>query len=911
MARETQSRDRASIALEPADVRGNKTASHLKWAELARSVEVERIRTALNQKGCLGVIITGAHGVGKTSLGRLVVSSLGTAPHVIQLRSKGNSDATPYSCFSFMLARLPQKFLSSPTGILQGITSMIREDAGDKDVVIVVDNPVGIDEMSTGVLMNILATGAARIIAIAPNVSDLPADFHWLLQDGRLSEVRLETLSRQQTSQVLSAMLGNHLTTALVSTFHAITGGNPMLLESLVSEQRLCGNLVLEGTVWTLLDEVVLEGGHGLEEIVRSRWLREDSETREVMELLACARRVPLQNLATLFSARTLANMEDSGLLVVDDSERRWTSLRLQYVADVVRGWLTVPRRRKLRSLLLGDTEPELWEMTAEDLLGYAAWTHECVEQLGPAHALAAAGVAIQQFDPHFALACAADIRRTDPQWVGGQQRKAEAHLLLSEPEAALAAIHDVSPEQIEALDPLQLVNYVSARCSALRWLPGGVETITQVLDETRDRLDEFARMSDAAAERLGQAIQRLELEEFMHKAYLGEYTEIIDSLEKAAADHSFGNIAHSLNCAVILIEAYAVTGRELDALRLAEETSSRIAAGPDLPGLWDHYRMRAFCAMLQAGQWRSCLRLLASGPAATPAKLQYRGSVLELAVGIAHLFSGRGEKASDSLLSAVVQLEHRPVMNLLPVAYAATAFAFGQQGDSATAYKYLALADQSQGPSSYMARWAARFCSDMARRWLGEPDARERLVESAREDIAHRRYTTAGISLVGATVNGRDEDYVLMEEIAEYRQGPMARLSGLIAKGCHAHNPRTMMEAADIAASLEMDVMEARCVALALDFARQTSDYQTSRQAQARLDRLSQLVAELPVVPRGNTPLLTERERQIARLAGHGISNREIAKDIGVSVRTVEGHLYQVFAKLSVSSRRDLLGLV
>jgi DNA-binding CsgD family transcriptional regulator len=84
-----------------------------------------------------------------------------------------------------------------------------------------------------------------------------------------------------------------------------------------------------------------------------------------------------------------------------------------------------------------------------------------------------------------------------------------------------------------------------------------------------------------------------------------------------------------------------------------------------------------------------------------------------------------------------------------------------------------------------------------------------------------------------------------------------------------------------------------------------------SARAAQTRLDSLTATVATLPIVPSSGSPLLTARERQIARLAGRGTSNRDIAQEMGVSVRTVEGHLYQVFTKLGVTSRGDLPGLV
>lgn len=69
----------------------------------------------------------------------------------------------------------------------------------------------------------------------------------------------------------------------------------------------------------------------------------------------------------------------------------------------------------------------------------------------------------------------------------------------------------------------------------------------------------------------------------------------------------------------------------------------------------------------------------------------------------------------------------------------------------------------------------------------------------------------------------------------------------------------------------------------------------------------LSQKLPEAQV-PRRWAEVLSKREQQVAELVTTGISNREVADQLHICVRTVKEHLTSIFAKLEVQDRLHLV---
>jgi DNA-binding NarL/FixJ family response regulator len=68
----------------------------------------------------------------------------------------------------------------------------------------------------------------------------------------------------------------------------------------------------------------------------------------------------------------------------------------------------------------------------------------------------------------------------------------------------------------------------------------------------------------------------------------------------------------------------------------------------------------------------------------------------------------------------------------------------------------------------------------------------------------------------------------------------------------------------------------------------------------------VQQLQTGRPIAAAGAVEKLTDREIEVLRLAAKGLTNKGIGQALGISSRTVQGHLASVYGKLHVNSRTE-----
>jgi DNA-binding CsgD family transcriptional regulator len=242
--------------------------------------------------------------------------------------------------------------------------------------------------------------------------------------------------------------------------------------------------------------------------------------------------------------------------------------------------------------------------------------------------------------------------------------------------------------------------------------------------------------------------------------------------------------------------------------------------------------------------------------------------------------------------------------------------------GDAGTAERALADAQRTNRSRArlYDADWARAQAWTLAA--AGRPTAALRAVDDAAEvAVRAERWAYEVLALhdrarLGGPA-GAAPAVRRLDELAGMVDGQLAAACAAHARALAAGDGAGLDAAASTFVDLGFDLFAAEAQAAAADAHRRAGGAASANASAQRARRLAEACegASTPVLrslTAGDQPAeLTPRERETAGLAARGLTDREIADALFLSVRTVHAHLRSVYAKLGVSGRRELADLL
>lgn len=874
------------------------------WPLIGRNQAVSDITRALAESTG-GVLVTGASGTGKTFLTTHALKQFRDDSLVVTLRCSAALSRSPYGALNMLLSDLEPGYLNHPVLVLSGLMRLLRERAKGKTVYLFVDNAGEADELTAVTIAQLARNRAVRLVLTCSDPLRLSAEISGLCDGGFLTRVNLEPLSFREAVSWLEEGLSAKVSHSAVQSLWAASDGNPHYLKMLAMELADSGSLVVRDGVWVLTADHHVHG-RAITDLIATRLGRMGEADRRILEILSLAETLPLDTLLTLVDADDVDALEERGVLAVEDSLPRRVRIQNQLVADVVRENVPPGRSNELREMVLLAAAPSLRTPATE--LPFAVWALECGAVLSTEESLSAARLANRRLDAALALRFVRSVPGHEA-LAAAVTEEVVALMTLGEVEEALDVVRrhrKASPE-----DPAlaEWIGLLLAESSVFLATPDAWREATDSLAKARKVLyeDGSGPAAGLSAPDLRGIREQLTLAEAEAAGYSGNYQDMAATLADALNNVEFHSPEFRLQAGSWLCEAWAVTGRQSDAAELAEQLKLQCLR-PEIPvAIAQSVISRLRFAYLVAGRWDEAAETLQTEDWLPSSVIYRRFSATEVPEAICACMQGRGRDGLDLLVPGISQLRIQDTDGILPLACAAAAYASALQGERERALGYLAETESGSRRKSWKVSRAEGYFTALARAELeGSRTGIEQLLRMAEDDRVSGNVGHELLCLSSAVRLGEPGAAPRLLASAGESQGPFAELCGQYARGVMSGEADELMAAANLAARMHND-------RFALDIAESVLNLD-----QARLERslirqakhLAETCRRRLRTPQDGTHdrlTLTARELQIAQLAAAGASNKSIAAQLHVSVRTVEGHLYQIYGKLKIEERLEL----
>ncbi len=869
------------------------------WPLVGREIEIDFLLRTIGRNP-VGVVVSGEIGVGKTRLAAAVAERLRaegwSVTHHVATVARASIPFAPF-------APLLDAAATSPDPLQRLVDATARLAGGPRQrVALHVDDAQWLDGESWAFLHHVTEAAGATVLLTARATDPRMAEVAAASRSMGMARLELLPLSRVEVDALLRATLPGQ-TSAQRHELWKLTQGNPLYLHEAVTRAQERGTT----------DALAVIQGAGLDAVVDARLDDLGPEHRRVLELVAVGGLAPVDLLRARSSDAVLADLEQRRLLVVEEAGRRlMAQLAHPIYAEVVAARMgkaaRLARRRELLEELVRHASRR-----QSDLVQIAVWGVEQGDAVDPAVLLRVAqrlsgythetspgsGPVLPPLQGDL-LAIAARLAKAAVDGGGGFDAARcwfgiEAHIdgRSAETADALARM-----DGLAVTDEQKALTATSA--ATLRVLSGW-----QSPDETVAELEGLQATAEGATWGVVGSVLAMTMSLF------GRYQEAADVGRRVLTD-PLTTPRDRLVAAGPVIGSLAVLGHSTEALALSDQA---IVAVPP-----------------EADQWSLGVLVYAR-----IAALAANGLIPE-AEAFAAQMASVAESAGNTLGMVLFGMSHaqmglergRPRDALDAVAVALAAGPGPQEGGPShhaalhalAAHAHALLGDRRQASSSLEASEAVASRTRLfdvvgaqSRAWVAVVEGR------------HRAAVATLRGVIGGESNNRHGVMSCLHDLARLgERGCGAEMQRLVDGGvdgdrwaaCTAHavafdagDGAALDAASDDFVRIGMTLVAAEAAAQAANAHRNAGNraLAAASTASSRRHAAECQGASTPalVVEGDAATLLTRREFEVAQLAARGATDRAIADELGLSLRTVETYMHRVYFKLGVSGRTDL----
>lgn len=827
---------------------------------------VQQIHATLVNNETSGVVIVGPSGSGRRSAFDEAFTRLGGGARLVKLNGSSFGTQVPRGVLSFLLAQLEPEQSATRHTLIHGLADLLCHD-GNPSVVLLGRADL-VDEESASLIAQLASMRKIKLAVHCAQIRELPRDLLALYRSGQLGHVTVRRMDVTDARYVLTGALGARVSAFAAATLHYLADSNRTLMLQLARTWASDGQLVQRNGVWVLVSARI-HGGPALSALSSSMISGLQPRERDLLSALALGGPVPLETVHKAELVREVDALFAAGHIRHDARRVGQVAIGMPLLTLLLRHELQDQSNEGVRHLLQG---LHIDAGAAQTLTGLRA-----LVDVGQYEELVRAGesFAIDGYQP------------------AGWLR-----------------------------DPATRVRILNLHVKALLLLGREQDAGTLLQEATGSLKSAMQRGQDA---RLGRAAQELKL--------LGARLapgEQIDSEHNPLGQLPTGSTSWKteslhLRAAVAQVFQWAAGTRQADALAAIRQISRELQILQFNGHLADticheeaaELEAQLLHAELLAGSWKSAMlraSQLNRGKYSNPRITAFAESVR----GILLCLAGEAEKALPILQPCLEQLSHGAPGFERAAVEAATTYAMMSLGRQEEGTELLSrgLGSSRPQPSLGFFAWTAEVFASLAVARMDSPASAHTRLEAFAELAAKAGAKSLEMHTAAFELRlGRHTALDRLQSCSAACQGEMAAGLFALAGAVRAE------DSAGVAAALSQ-VAQAGNVLMATASDNALVENLMTREQRRLAKTVAGLrqpaAAVLPGQERagaetstpGWTRELTKRESQVALLAIEGRSNQEIARVNGVSIRTVEGHLYQVYSKLQVRNRQELTAL-